>query len=192
MCSSHIPSLVLIINLSSTRSCDLEIVDDRAVLFLQSPFPRATLRSIYLLSAQVSLQSVMRRNLAPIVAAYASLAATQAVTPRTGWTVTADSLQPGNEATNVLDGNTGSIWHTQYTPSNAALPHAITIDMKKIINVNGLTYLPRQDASRNGNIGQHKIEVEMCPIPFCGCANRRPAQFRFKHMDNGRFWNLLR
>ncbi|KAI4193236.1 MAG: hypothetical protein LQ348_002919 [Seirophora lacunosa] len=103
----------------------------------------------------------MRRILAPIVAAYASLAATQAITPRTGWTVTADSLQPGNEATNVLDGNTGSIWHTQYTPSNAVLPHAITIDMKKIINVNGLTYLPRQDASRNGNIGQHKIEVEL-------------------------------
>ncbi|KAL8961406.1 MAG: hypothetical protein Q9193_002036 [Seirophora villosa] len=101
----------------------------------------------------------MRRILAPIVAAYASLAATQAITPRTGWTVTADSFQSGNEARNVLDGNTGSIWHTQYTPSNAALPHAITIDMKKTINVNGLTYLPRQDASRNGNIGQHKIEL---------------------------------
>ncbi|KAL8652816.1 MAG: hypothetical protein Q9210_002465 [Variospora velana] len=103
----------------------------------------------------------MRRLLATIVAAYASLAATQTITPRTGWTITADSFQPGNEATNVLDGNTGSIWHTQYSPTNAALPHAITIDMKKIIDVNGLTYLPRQDASMNGNIGQHKIEVEM-------------------------------
>ncbi|KAI4276113.1 MAG: hypothetical protein L6R35_006231 [Caloplaca aegaea] len=101
----------------------------------------------------------MRRLLPTIVTAYASLAATQTITPRTGWTVTADNFQPGNEATKVLDGNTESIWHTQYSPTNAALPHAITIDMKKIINVNGLTYLPRQDASLNGNIGQHKIEL---------------------------------
>lgn len=135
----------------------------------------------------------MRRLLPTIVTAYASLAATQTITPRTGWTVTADNFQPGNEATKVLDGNTESIWHTQYSPTNAALPHAITIDMKKIINVNGLTYLPRQDASLNGNIGQHKIEVEMFfRKPLSDCANRRSAQFRFIYMDHARFWDVLR
>ncbi|KAL8991925.1 MAG: hypothetical protein Q9169_007527 [Polycauliona sp. 2 TL-2023] len=80
---------------------------------------------------------------------------------RTGWTVTVDSFQSGtgNEAAKLLDGNTGTIWHTQYTPTSAALPHTITLDMKKLFNVNGLRYLPRQDGNSNGNIGQHSIQI---------------------------------
>lgn len=71
--------------------------------------------------------------------------------------VAVDSFQPGNEATNALGGNTNSIWHTEWTPVNVPLPHIITIDMKSTYNVNGLTYLPRQDGNSNGNIGQHNI-----------------------------------
>ncbi len=81
----------------------------------------------------------------------------QAIQDRTGWTVTADSFQPGNEPQKVLDGNVNTFWHTQFNPSNAPLPHTITIDMKSSRYVNGLTYQPRQDGSQNGNIGQHKI-----------------------------------
>ncbi|KAL9598135.1 MAG: hypothetical protein Q9219_004691 [cf. Caloplaca sp. 3 TL-2023] len=101
----------------------------------------------------------MWRQLAPVLVALVSSVISQTITDRTGWTVSVDSFQPGNEATNVLDGNTGSIWHTQWTPTNAPLPHSITIDMKKTINVNGLTYLPRQDGVGNGNIGQHTIQL---------------------------------
>ena len=50
--------------------------------------------------------------------------------PRTGWTVTADSFQVGNEPENVLDGDTSTIWHTKYTPDIASLPHYIQIDSK--------------------------------------------------------------
>ncbi|OCL01465.1 carbohydrate-binding module family 32 [Glonium stellatum] len=78
---------------------------------------------------------------------------------RTGWTVTADSYQPGNEPSNVLDGNTGTFWHTEYSPTNAALPHNLTIDLKALYWINGLSYLPRQDGSSNGNIGQHIIQL---------------------------------
>src|SRR2546429_5570755 len=70
---------------------------------------------------------------------------------RTGWTVTADSFQPGNEAVNVLDNDGTTIWHTQWAPSVAALPHTITLDMKNTYWVNGFTYLPRQDGNKNGN-----------------------------------------
>ncbi|KAL8723388.1 MAG: hypothetical protein Q9225_000304 [Loekoesia sp. 1 TL-2023] len=101
----------------------------------------------------------MWRPLAPALVAFATLGVTQTITDRTGWTVSVDSFQPGNEATKVLDGNTGSIWHTQWTPNNVPLPHSITFDMKKTINVNGLTYLPRQDGNSNGNIGQHTIQL---------------------------------
>ncbi|KAL9586773.1 MAG: hypothetical protein Q9203_003745 [Teloschistes exilis] len=101
----------------------------------------------------------MWRRLLSTLVAYAHLAVSQ--TDRTGWTVAVDSFQTGNEATNVLDGNTATIWHTQWTPVNVALPHNITIDMKKTYNVNGLTYLPRQDDYNNGNIGQHTIQVSL-------------------------------
>lgn len=81
----------------------------------------------------------------------------QAVQDRTGWTVVADSWQGGNEPQKVLDGNQNTFWHTQWNPNNAPMPHQITIDMKSSRYVNGLTYLPRQDGSQNGNIGQHKV-----------------------------------
>ena len=78
---------------------------------------------------------------------------------RAGWAITADSQQPGNEATNALDGNTGSIWHSAYSPTNAPLPHRLIIDMKTAQNVQGITYLPRQDGNSNGNWGQHTVEL---------------------------------
>lgn len=80
----------------------------------------------------------------------------QVVSDRTGWTATADSNQPGNDAQNVLDGDGNSLWHTAYNP-DAPLPHQITIDMQTSRYVNALTYQPRQDGSFNGNIGEHKI-----------------------------------
>ncbi|KAL8776847.1 MAG: hypothetical protein Q9213_008108 [Squamulea squamosa] len=82
---------------------------------------------------------------------------------RTGWTVSVDSFQTGtnNEAAKAIDGNTGTFWHTQWMPTTVALPHTITLDMKKTYNVNGLTYLPRQDGTLNGNIGQHLIQTSV-------------------------------
>jgi len=80
---------------------------------------------------------------------------------RTGWTAVADSYQTGSEPKNVLDGNLNTFWHTQYTPQIAALPHTLTIDMKGTYLVNGLSYLPRQDTSNNGNIGQHTIQLSL-------------------------------
>ncbi|KAK7748507.1 hypothetical protein SLS62_008547 [Diatrype stigma] len=79
--------------------------------------------------------------------------------PRTQWTVTADSLQAGNEPENVLDGNTSTIWHTQYSPTLAPLPHYIQVDMQKSYVVNGVSYQPRQTGGSNGNIGQHTVAL---------------------------------
>ena len=78
---------------------------------------------------------------------------------RTGWTVTCDSFQPGNECNLVLDNSPDTFWHTEYDPTNVPLPHMITIDMLSTYNVNGLTYLPRQDGNPHGNIGQHQISL---------------------------------
>src|SRR5204862_100189 len=83
--------------------------------------------------------------------------------PATGWTVTADSQETAREngaASNVLDGNTATIWHSAWSTSPAApLPHWITIDMHTTNVVSGLAYLPRQDGSHNGTIGQYRIDT---------------------------------
>lgn len=78
---------------------------------------------------------------------------------RTGWTVAADAYEPSYEPQNVLDGNTQTIWHTQYTPTASSLPHAISVDVQRLQILKGLKYLPRQDGSSNGSIGQFVIDL---------------------------------
>ncbi|KAI8948912.1 hypothetical protein F4801DRAFT_580950 [Xylaria longipes] len=79
--------------------------------------------------------------------------------PQTGWDVTADSFQPGNEAANAIDGDSDTFWHTAYDPDAAPLPHYIQLDMQKSYVINGISYQPRQDGSQNGNIGQHTVTL---------------------------------
>ncbi|MCU7722172.1 discoidin domain-containing protein [Actinoplanes sp. KI2] len=93
------------------------------------------------------------------------LGGTDPALPRTGWTVTADSQETAraaNAAVNAIDGNTATIWHSAWSSSPPKpLPHTFTIDMHKYYLVSGLSYLPRQDSSKNGNIGSYKIETSM-------------------------------
>ncbi|MFJ5031185.1 discoidin domain-containing protein [Streptomyces sp. NPDC088560] len=80
--------------------------------------------------------------------------------PRDGWTATADSeeTQAGDgRAQNALDGNPGTIWHTQWSGDTRPLPHSITIDMHRTAVVSGLSYEPRLDDSANGRTGQYSI-----------------------------------
>jgi galactose oxidase len=80
--------------------------------------------------------------------------------PRIGWTVSADSVASAKYvAANVLDGNGTTMWHTAFTGTIPPLPHSITIDMHTTQLVSGLSYLPRQDTSMNGTIGQYAVYV---------------------------------
>ena len=93
------------------------------------------------------------------------LGGTDPALPRTGWTATVDSQETKKQngaAVNALDGNTSSMWHTTWsTTPPKALPHTFTIDMRTTNLVSGLSYLPRQDASRNGTIGRYRIETSV-------------------------------
>ncbi|HEX9998965.1 MAG TPA: discoidin domain-containing protein [Actinoplanes sp.] len=93
------------------------------------------------------------------------LGGTDPVLPRTGWTGNADSAEStamSGAVVNALDGNTASFWHSKYAPAPAnPLPHWFRIDMHGVNLVSGLTYLTRQDASKNGTIGQYRIETSM-------------------------------
>ena len=62
-------------------------------------------------------------------------------------------------ATNALDSNPGTIWHTRWSGGNDPQPHEIQLDLGGISNVSGLNYLPRQDGGFNGTIEQYEIYV---------------------------------
>jgi galactose oxidase len=79
--------------------------------------------------------------------------------PTSGWTATASDQSSSYPAGNAIDGNTATIWHSSYSPTPTPLPHSITINMHATNQVVGLTYLPRQDSSRNGTIGRYSISV---------------------------------
>lgn len=88
----------------------------------------------------------------------------ETIIDRTNFTVTTDNENPlaggGNEGPVSLafDGNTDTIWHTDYT-NYKALPAEVIIDMKQEYAIDKLTYVPRQ-GSVNGRILTYKIAVK--------------------------------
>lgn len=85
-----------------------------------------------------------------------------AIAPAPGWTAVADNEQPGYPASNVLDNNVNTFWHTQWGANGAGFPHQIVIDMKEIKQaVNQVAMIPRQDGQLNGNIGEHIIDTSV-------------------------------
>ncbi|MEO3929171.1 PQQ-dependent sugar dehydrogenase [Micromonosporaceae bacterium B7E4] len=83
--------------------------------------------------------------------------------PQSAWTVAgADSqetLLVNGRATNVRDGNTSSIWHTQRLLSNSSHPHWIDLDLGSARTVNRLYYLPRQGSNTAGRITGYEVYV---------------------------------
>ncbi|MDF2048835.1 galactose oxidase-like domain-containing protein, partial [Arthrobacter sp. Cr_A7] len=87
---------------------------------------------------------------------------TTGVLPRAGWAASASDEEVTGEngrATNVLDGNATTIWHSRYSPAPAAaLPHTLTIDMGVVNQVSGVRYLPRS-SHVNGRVGAYSIHA---------------------------------
>lgn len=114
------------------------------------------------------------------VFAYADLAASQTVEPSaakvspatnvpavepatpTLKVVKADSEETSGEngkAANAVDGNTNTIWHTQWQDDSPTCPHEIIIELSEAVGINGFTYLPRQDESDHGGIKAYEFYV---------------------------------
>lgn len=87
----------------------------------------------------------------------------QGFAPKSGpvLTATANSEQlDEGEASKAVDNDETTYWHTAYGTFVAKYPHTLTIDLgatKK--GVRGLTYLPRQDGSNNGQVARYAVET---------------------------------
>lgn len=71
--------------------------------------------------------------------------------------VNVDSQDASAAAANVLDDNPYTIWQTAGTAG--ALPHEITVDLGRVYPLAGFRYLPRQDGSTQGRIGDYEFSV---------------------------------
>lgn len=79
-------------------------------------------------------------------------------------TATADSENRSSGAGegpvgNVLDGDPDTIWHTDYTASDAPYPHWVTLALAGPSTVDGFGYLGRQGGGQNGRVKNYEIAV---------------------------------
>ena len=88
--------------------------------------------------------------------------AVSSVLDQNGWTlyyVDSEELdavyKPGDYA---FDGNSNTIWHTQWFNADPPHPHEIQIDLGGFYDIDGLRYLPRQ-SGENGNILNYEFYV---------------------------------
>ena len=61
-------------------------------------------------------------------------------------------------ATNLIDANLNTFWHTMYSVTMANYPHWVDFDCYETKTLTGFCYTPRQD-SHNGNIKDYEIYV---------------------------------
>lgn len=82
---------------------------------------------------------------------------------RTGWILKyLDGEQtPESPGTAAFDGNSNTFWQSRDQSSSASLPHEIQINLGAIQNLSGFQYLPRQDLSTVGNIGNYEFYVSL-------------------------------
>ncbi len=93
------------------------------------------------------------------IRAYGTAYVDEAEISKSSWSIKAfDSQQSGSPASNLIDGNVTTMWHTQYSPSTVAYPHYVEIDLGATYQLSKFRYLPRQDYV-NGRIAKYAIFV---------------------------------
>jgi len=122
------------------------------------------------------------------------------VIPKSGWTITyVDSQELVGEngaAINILDGKSGTLWHTQWLNASPPPPHELRIDLGLVYSIDSFSYLPRQDGSANGRIGQYEFYVSSdgviwgTPVVTGVFANSATEKFVPFSATSGRFIKL--
>lgn len=86
--------------------------------------------------------------------------------PQSGWSLQyVNSQETSGEngvATNAFDGDTATIWHTEWSATQPTHPHEIQINLNGIYDVCEVTYLPRQTGT-NGTIANYEIYISDTP-----------------------------
>ncbi len=83
------------------------------------------------------------------------------VLSRGGWAITADSADEaiGHGAERAIDGDPATFWRTESPAVSPPHPHHLRIDLRGTFRVAGFRYLPRQDASNDGNVANYRVSL---------------------------------
>ncbi|TDT97464.1 alpha-galactosidase [Streptomyces sp. 846.5] len=83
---------------------------------------------------------------------------------------TATSANDGYPASNAVDGQVTTLWHSQFSPVHDPLPISFTVDLKSVQTVTGLTYQPRLDGDITGTITGYTVQVSTDGTTFTPAA----------------------
>ena len=72
--------------------------------------------------------------------------------------IATDSQNGGYAASNAMDGDPNTMWHTEFSGISPTHPHELMIDLGESYPISGFTYVARPDDG-NGTIGQYEIYV---------------------------------
>lgn len=72
--------------------------------------------------------------------------------------INASSQETGEDASNFVDNDLRTIWHTAYGVTLAEYPHTVDFDASEMKQMKGFIYTARQDGS-NGNVKDYAISV---------------------------------
>ncbi len=75
--------------------------------------------------------------------------------------VSSEEPGTGTAATNLVDGDPSTTWHTMYSVTVAQYPHWVDFDCGEAKIIKGFTYMPRQDGGWNGDIKDYTIHISM-------------------------------
>jgi regulation of enolase protein 1 (concanavalin A-like superfamily) len=100
-------------------------------------------------------------NVATVSITVSAAANNSEVISQDGWTLhSVDSASSrSNVATSAFDGDPASRWHTRQSWFSISPPHEIQINLGQEYSIRGFRYLPRQDGSTEGNIGEYEFYV---------------------------------
>jgi beta-galactosidase len=83
---------------------------------------------------------------------------------KSDWSIVSyDSQQGGSEiATNAIDNDESTIWHTSYSGTTPDCPHEIVVDMGHTYRINSFSYKGRNDGS-NGRVNRYEVYFSNSP-----------------------------
>lgn len=73
--------------------------------------------------------------------------------------ISTDSEEPGKPATNVLDGDGSTFWHTEWSQSKPEFPHEIIMSCDTSVKLAALEYTGREDGSSNGHVKAYEVFI---------------------------------
>jgi len=111
-------------------------------------------------SPQTNSVSETRREFRrPVIPKVSTTSATATLTKIGGKIAAVSSFEPHRKPEHMLDGDTGTFWHTRFAGGDAKPPHYVVLQVPAGTRVTGLTYNAWTGRSGNGHVKEYAISV---------------------------------